>query len=465
MNSKPLSYDCWKSIISHVDPNKRLLLSLQSPAARSIEKTVPLKLDKLVFHDHRIEVDETVYECEIYQMDSCDEKPPYQVNGQNELNHRNICDVDCFGIPDYITKAGGMLPGGRFQKNLFGERDSENIESNGDRLEKLKQRLSVEKKRYNQVIEFRPKNDVTETPETIEDNYQRFRTCTFIVSKRIYTNGELEFLKNEDTWKLAIAFLKERIDRMEKRLLPFVNKEKNIRPNFEVHLIKKEGNSETVIKRVKYTGDFHNTIRSIWELMFSRRQSLVMKDFKFILEECPIPMPREQKMKTVALLLAGKVTTSSMTSIIDLSSSPLKQLFLILDSNEPGDVDHEFIRTSKYLTIFERSDKILPLILNLVHQTVEINLLMSNFLTNEDFVSLIRRWIETNKPVGTCFTFKDCGSEEEDIIQVISFACEQIDGAIEVNKLLTIPMRNDKELQVRYQFKKKTVKMTVVSLS
>uniref|UniRef100_A0A1I7TMV0 F-box domain-containing protein n=1 Tax=Caenorhabditis tropicalis TaxID=1561998 RepID=A0A1I7TMV0_9PELO len=464
MNSKPLSYDCWKSIISHVDPNKRLLLSLQCPSIRSQEKSIPLKIDWLVLHDHRIEVDEAVYEFAIYQMDCSHEKLPYRVNGQNELNHRNICDVDCFGIPDYITKAGGMLPGGRFQNNLFGERDSENIESNEGRIEKLKQRLSVEKERYNQVLEFCPKNDVTETPKTIEDNYQRFRTCTFTVSERIYTNGELELLKNENSRNLAISFLKERIDLMEKTLLPFYNKEKNICPRFEVHVIKFVGDSNTVVKRVKYTGDFHNTIRSIWELMFSRRHALVLHHFYFNLS-CSIPMPRELKMKTVELRLEGKVTPSSMTSIIDLSSSPLKELVLVSDNYEPGDADPEFVKTSKYLEIIGRPDRILPLISNLVHQAVEINFFANRSLRDEDFVVLIRSWVETNKPVGTCLTFTNFESEEEDIIQAFNFVCEQIEGAFAVNRLLTIPMRNYKELQVRYHFEEEELKMAVVSLT
>uniref|UniRef100_A0A1I7TAH8 Enkurin domain-containing protein n=1 Tax=Caenorhabditis tropicalis TaxID=1561998 RepID=A0A1I7TAH8_9PELO len=241
MNCKPLTYDSLKTVIQYLDPNTRFLLSSRIPSIRTAERAVPLIIKRLLIFNHCVDVNDVRYECVVYQVD-CKDKIPYRVSGKSDLNWKLTCDVDEFGTRDYITKAGGMLPGhnGHFENNLFGAYDLEVVPTNEGRLQKLEEILEIEKQQLNQLMNYIPENDAMDK----ENEMKSFCKFTLICSNppRIYEKEELKLLKSEETVKKAIKYLKDRIRQMENELNLFQNKSKNIRPKFEIHLVKRQGN-------------------------------------------------------------------------------------------------------------------------------------------------------------------------------------------------------------------------------
>uniref|UniRef100_A0A1I7TAK3 FTH domain-containing protein n=1 Tax=Caenorhabditis tropicalis TaxID=1561998 RepID=A0A1I7TAK3_9PELO len=450
MKCKPLSYDSLKTVIRYMNPNLRFLLSSRAPSIRTAERAVPLKIDKLLIGKHAIRVDEFVYEFEVYQVD-CEDKIPYKVSGDGELNFIWTCNVDKFGVRDYITRAGGMLPGnnGFNEKNLFGDYDLENIPTNEGRLQKLKRRLNVEKQRYNQLINYQPKDNLTNDKNSIFNFI-----CIHHKVTRKYKKEELELLENEEMVKKAIEYTNEKIKDMENELLPFENKRKNIRPIFEIHLTKQQSNSKScVIERVKYTGDLHKAGDSLMKFMFGKRQHAVQVNELWIYSKCQmLQLPFNLKMKIKHLNLMTNVSSISeiIKPIIEESSFPCEKLKIYSRLDERQKLDLEFIKHFKTLEIEGVTDLTLPFIQNLENQIVNIQVYTNLLLQSPDFINLIKNWVAINKPIGTCFTFY-CYQDDSVLIQIINRARDQIEGAIAGDKCVNIPMRNSAVLKVSYE--------------
>ncbi|PIC50848.1 hypothetical protein B9Z55_000159 [Caenorhabditis nigoni] len=80
-----------ETVFEYMDPSVRFHLSLHLPSLRSVEKGTHLKINKLIFKDNEITVNQTTYKLSIdrkYEI----EKPPLRSNGP--VDH----DVDEFGF-------------------------------------------------------------------------------------------------------------------------------------------------------------------------------------------------------------------------------------------------------------------------------------------------------------------------------------------------------------------------------
>uniref|UniRef100_A0A1I7TMV3 F-box domain-containing protein n=1 Tax=Caenorhabditis tropicalis TaxID=1561998 RepID=A0A1I7TMV3_9PELO len=414
MNSKPLSLDCLKSVLLNLDPNKRLLLSLQCPSIHALEKTVPLKIDTLKISDYEIGVNGTKYKCEIYQMNCCKNKPPYRVSGYDEDDDW-VHDVNKFGVPDY----GFEKKGSPWMSN-----GNEKLMDNECKIKELEYSISVEKQKCVQLLNFRPKNEENDG-RPLNWSYGIFENVH--ARGRLYTDKELELLPNEERRMEAISFVNEQIDLMEKQLIPYENMRDNIEPRFEVHLIKEEGDSSTVVKRIKYTGDLKKDSKTIWELMLSKRQHVVVANEFIISTSRSTPLPCELKISTTKF--KKDMPDEHIKSTIDLSGLPF--------------------------------EKMLPFLMNLVNQ--KVYLYDNYFFTNEIFALLIRSWVETKKPRGTCFIF-EMKRNEKQVEQLFDFLCDHINGAFKGNKLVFIPMENLKAIKITYEQEKSSMRMAVVAL-
>uniref|UniRef100_A0A1I7TAH1 Methyltransf_14 domain-containing protein n=1 Tax=Caenorhabditis tropicalis TaxID=1561998 RepID=A0A1I7TAH1_9PELO len=461
MNSKPLTYDSLKTVIQYMEPNTRILLYSKIPLIRTVERRVPLRLKELVVGNHHIRVNDISYSYEVYQMNDTKNV----VSGRSRLNGRTVCDVDEFGIRDYITKAGGMVPGnnGHVERNLFGDYDRENIPSNEGRLERLKKLLEVEKQQYSQLLNYRPNGNVNGGHRSFYQ-FTRLREDTI---GRIYKQEELELLENEENVKKVVESTKERIKRMKKELVPFENKRNNIRPNFEIHFMKSRGNKPLhLIKRINYTRDLHKAGEYLMEVMFGKRRDFQTNLSRFYLG-CTTQYPRSFKIKANKLCFIGDgpLNLDRLKPVIDESSFPLEEISIQKPFHNPQEIEHELIGNCKALKLSGKCDLLLRLIPTLQHQSVDF-FIPSYYFEREPFITLIRSWIETNNPVGTCFTFSTYQSKQH-AIEVLHFVNNQINGSVLFFDRVDIPMANSKVVRISYESDKQDsylIKMTVVSL-
>uniref|UniRef100_A0A1I7UDU9 F-box domain-containing protein n=1 Tax=Caenorhabditis tropicalis TaxID=1561998 RepID=A0A1I7UDU9_9PELO len=466
MNSKPLTYDSLKTVIQYMEPNTRFLLSSRCPSIRVLEKTVPLKVDELVFGGNFIRVNRKVYDYGLYQVDCKD--APWKISGYSSLNERWTDNVDEFGIRDFVTKAGGVIPGNGeiFEKTLFGKYDLEKIPTNDGRLEKLKRILEVEKQRYNQLLSFQPEDSLFSNKDEREsfDEFERIRYDTV----RIYNKKGLELLKNEEKVKKAVDFLKERIEHMEHEILPFENKINNIRPRFEIHISIRQENSELgVIERLKYTGDLKKAAYSLIKFMFADRGHTIQVNKILSPPPCPLDLKIKMKIKEIDFFGDLSISLKLIKQIMDMSSLPLEKLSIKVDSRDAHEMNQEIIRTAKNLDLGVNDDRIFSFVQNIKNQRVKCNVHSDYFLKNDKFINLIKNWVEVDKPIGTCFKFHFHAIKEVSSIKILNHVRHRINGAIFGNKCVNIPMNNSKTLKISYEqlpacnFR---IKMTVVSI-
>uniref|UniRef100_A0A1I7TAH9 F-box domain-containing protein n=1 Tax=Caenorhabditis tropicalis TaxID=1561998 RepID=A0A1I7TAH9_9PELO len=470
MNSKPLTYDSLKTVIQYLDPNTRFLISSRAPSIRVAEKAVPLIIDKLWIKVHQVSVNNISYECELYQVD-CKDNLPYRISGVSRLNRKLTCNVDEFGTRDYINAAGGMLPGnnGNMESNLFGFYDLEVIPTNEGRMQKLEEIFKIEKQRLDQLINYRPK----EEPNTDEiTSFHKFK-CIRTDPPRIYNEEELEILKNEEIVKMAIEYIKERIKEMENELILFQNKSKNIRPKFEIHLVKYQGNLSNVIERVKYTGNIHKAVENLLAFMFSKRRHVVRVNSFAMDRTCPVEIPDDLKMRIKSLNLYKNVSPilKILKPIIHEPSSTLEKLTLFIHPDEAENLDYEYIANSKLLLcdmLFTSSSSSLSSIIrSLRNQKVDFSFCTTQFLRSEDFILVIRNWLETNKPIGTCFTFPLYNSKDETVIRILNKFKNRFVNATAGIECVNIPMGSSAKLKISYFRNEPSIlclKMAVVPL-
>uniref|UniRef100_A0A1I7T3S2 FTH domain-containing protein n=1 Tax=Caenorhabditis tropicalis TaxID=1561998 RepID=A0A1I7T3S2_9PELO len=241
-------------------------------------------------------------------------------------------------------------------------------------------------------------------------------------------------------------------------------------PRFEVHLIKEEQENSCshVIERIEYTGDFHKAEESLRELMFAkRRDAVVVKKF-IINQECPIRMPSDLKIRAKELIINNKISTNLefVKPIIDESYLPFERLELLVEwGNDTEEIDYEFIKNSKFLEYHHTSQLQFEQIQVLRNPRVHFSTSSHSFLRGQDFIWLIRDWIDNEKPIDTCFTFSSSLFEEYYSIKLFKYVRERFDEAIVGNKCVNIPMRNSTILKISYKLDKHPyylIKMAVV---
>uniref|UniRef100_A0A1I7TAH6 FBA_2 domain-containing protein n=1 Tax=Caenorhabditis tropicalis TaxID=1561998 RepID=A0A1I7TAH6_9PELO len=456
MNSKPLTYDSLKTVILYMEPNTKLvdlefniviktfrfLLALRIPSIRLAEKTVPLKVDELVFvfNGHSISVNGTVYKYDIYQVD-CKDKLPYRVSGISELSLKLTCNVDEFGTRDYITEASGWLPGhdGGFGNNLFMKNDPIIIPTNEGRLQRLGEILEIEKQRLDQLLGFKPKNEIL-SDEKEQCGLFHFEFLNIGVRK--YEKKELEILKNEEMLRKAVEHTKDKIKQMEQELVLYHNRSNNTRPKFEIHLIKyREGSPPSVIERVNYTGDLHKAEESLLKFMFSNRLHVIVVNRLFINKQCSLRLPSDLKMRTKNLNIVQNVTSNQelMKSVVDQSYLPLESVTIIIELSETPELDYEFFGIFKQLYLVV-SGGWLPSLQSIQNQIVHISSVESTFFDGDQFHTLIRSWVKTKKAIGTCITLHTYFQEDSNAIRILDRVRNEFNEGTVGYRCVNIPM-------------------------
>uniref|UniRef100_A0A1I7T3S1 FBA_2 domain-containing protein n=1 Tax=Caenorhabditis tropicalis TaxID=1561998 RepID=A0A1I7T3S1_9PELO len=227
-------------------------------------------------------------------------------------------------------------------------------------------------------------------------------------------------------------------------------------PRFEIHLRKQRKNLRVyLIERISYTGDFHKAEESLREFMFGKRRHFVVVNKYFMINQnCPIPIPCGLKIRTKQLMINNKISTNLelIKPVIDESCLPFEKLSLIVNwSNDTQEIDYEFIKNCKLLKYYYISELQLPQILVLPNQRIYFSTSSYSFLPKEDFILLIKNWIETNKPIDTCFTFRISLFSESYLIELLNHVKESFHQATTGDKCVNIPIRNSTILKISYK--------------
>uniref|UniRef100_A0A1I7TAH7 FBA_2 domain-containing protein n=1 Tax=Caenorhabditis tropicalis TaxID=1561998 RepID=A0A1I7TAH7_9PELO len=159
-------------------------------------------------------------------------------------------------------------------------------------------------------------------------------------------------------------------------------------------------------------------------------------------------MPRDLKMRIKSLLIMEAPAFDLLKPLIHESSFPLETLKMCNNFKDERKMDYDFLRKSK-LFICNFSAE-LPFIQNLRNQIVHFPY-TARFIQNEDFIVLIRSWVETKKPIGTCFTFSSYHLKEDVAIQIMNKVKDRfVNSTVVDNKCVNIPMGTHAALKISY---------------
>ncbi|EGT55397.1 hypothetical protein CAEBREN_10310 [Caenorhabditis brenneri] len=111
MDQKPVSYLALKSLLGHMEANKRIQTVIACPSLRKVEKTIPLRIDHLAFmSDYEVKINNNLYSFGVIRQYR-EGPPPEEIqsaNGRGGLR----CDLDESGYerPSYrLTKTTGDI--------------------------------------------------------------------------------------------------------------------------------------------------------------------------------------------------------------------------------------------------------------------------------------------------------------------------------------------------------------------
>ncbi|CAL2048639.1 unnamed protein product [Caenorhabditis brenneri] len=101
MNSKPMTYDCLRTVLYYIESNKRIQCAIQIPSIRKLEKTLPLRIRKLSFSENFFVINQTEYLFGVVRHYDSQETPLF-IQSQNE---KGGCknDIDKYGFEDKDT--------------------------------------------------------------------------------------------------------------------------------------------------------------------------------------------------------------------------------------------------------------------------------------------------------------------------------------------------------------------------
>uniref|UniRef100_A0A1I7TAH5 FTH domain-containing protein n=1 Tax=Caenorhabditis tropicalis TaxID=1561998 RepID=A0A1I7TAH5_9PELO len=225
-------------------------------------------------------------------------------------------------------------------------------------------------------------------------------------------------------------------------------------PKFEIHLTKSQGDSPFhLIERVNYNGDLHKAEESLIKFMFSNRRHIVVVKRLSINKKSSIRLPSDLKMRIKNLNIVGNVTTNTklMKSVVDKSNLPLESLRIFIDCDNKPELDYEFIGIFKrfFLSLNNKNGWI-PAIQSLQNQIVNVNSVSGRYFKGEQFHLLIKSWIETEKHIGTCFTFHTHLKEKSDATKILNFVRDRFDEATDGEKCVNIPMSSSAVIKLSF---------------
>ncbi|KAF1764191.1 hypothetical protein GCK72_004138 [Caenorhabditis remanei] len=109
MNSRPLSYYSSKSVLKHMDPNKRFLLASRCPSIRTADRATPLNIDIFDYSENAFQVNHTEYKIGIYKKYLNGAETPREARRDNARGG-TYYDLDQYGFDD-LSGENTLTPG------------------------------------------------------------------------------------------------------------------------------------------------------------------------------------------------------------------------------------------------------------------------------------------------------------------------------------------------------------------
>ncbi|EGT37371.1 hypothetical protein CAEBREN_17484 [Caenorhabditis brenneri] len=450
MNSKPLSYDCLKTVLLHMDAHTRINVSSRIPSIRKAEKSVPLKIKYLCFGFYSIGIDNTEYQVGIFR-DYGALKTPNYVEKCNEEGG-SYYDIDEDGFEDSSTMEQKLLPEDIAIKPLEIKeplpRNDDTIRQKEAEIIDLKNEISELDTQYKKYLSDHGFETIEELAEQLHSAQERndeplYQTLSSAFSEMRFRNAWIMSRLND-------------IDKIRHYIQCYNDFRNKISPPYKsyIHLTAsqmedlEEGRIGEQIERVEYNRLLPFALRAVSDFIFKGRRHPVYVESIFIEQQNIIRAPCDLKLKirNVDLFFESPgLASSALKPIIHCSTFPLKELKVrgffpdpVINSNH---FQCEMAKDAEKLSIDFGDNNIvwLPILLALHNKNVEKT--CNNSLEVDDYVALIRAWAVHGKTVGTVFTFHLARTFAGQ--QVLDRVAEEHQHAVKRDRCVKVPISNN----------------------
>ncbi|CAL2043343.1 unnamed protein product [Caenorhabditis brenneri] len=467
-SEKPMSYANLRIFLPYLEANKRIQLASRAPLLRTMDKILPLTLESLKYGHDTITINETEYKVGVVRH-YCDRKNYRSDAFYEEQEKllkiflKKLRILDSAGYfkdeeskNEFLQFLQNYTKGESFQKEhpedksdpwkhelaklldfyqFYPRQDTpEHIDDQNKRgglahdIDEYGFQLydSLRTGEPGDVVMARfqgtdmRRNDDREM-ESIEKEYEEAKQkyCSYfklslLNSDGIFSNvnSMMEYLNfvlthtDQEVYDYHtqlrdigryVSCCKERVEDIRDKLQPFYNRKYSIPLEYTPY-IQLSVNGKPV-QSVKYTKKLRCALR---ELFLTRRRDPVQVKTLIVHQSDIIRVPPGIKFKIRKLNLNGNLSVicDSLKPLIDDSSYPLEEVSATHTAG--NEFQHETIRTARRLVI--RSYVWLPTLLIIQNKNVHrVN--DGGTLTVEDYIELIESWMNSEKEVGTTWSF------------------------------------------------------------
>ncbi|CAL2034199.1 unnamed protein product [Caenorhabditis brenneri] len=382
MNSKPLSYDCLKTVLLHMDAHTRINVSSRIPSIRKAEKSVPLKIKYLCFGFYSIGIDNTEYQVGIFR-DYGALKTPNYVEKCNEEGG-SYYDIDEDGFEDSSTMEQKILPEDIAIKPL---EIKEPLPRNDDTI-RQKEAEIIDLKNQISELDTQYKKYLSDHGfETIEELAEQLHSAQERNDEPLYQTLSSAFLEMRFRNAWIMSRLND-IDKIRHYIQCYNDFRNKISPPYRsyIHLTAsqtedlKEGRIGEQIERVEYNKLLPFALRAVSDFIFKGRRHPVYVESIFIEQQNIIRAPCDLKLKirNVDLFFESPgLASSALKPIIHCSTFPLKELkvrnYLFDPLINSNDFQCELAKNAEKLIIDCSGNNViwLPILLDLQNKNVE----------------------------------------------------------------------------------------------
>ncbi|EGT33127.1 hypothetical protein CAEBREN_23241 [Caenorhabditis brenneri] len=445
MISKPMTYDCLRTVLSYIEPNKRIQCAIQISSIRKLEKTLPLRIRKLSFSENFFVINQTEYLFGVFRHYDSQETPQF-IQSQNEKGGCKY-DIDKYGFEDKDT----------WNKPMPGD-----IVMNAQEVEEPRRDINTIRVREQEIRELE-----MELPGL-------HNKITLWQAQKEYISEEQAVLlrSNAIQAKWQIDQKMEEIERAHYEIQCYKCFRDNTPPPFESFIQLRLCDEETrfdatftnqKFERLVCNKTLPDAMRAVLKLIFENRQHPVQVTKTDVDQDHILRLPSDFKMNLRCLSVRGVLgkVCDPLSSIIDAACLPLEKVYVESDAGFINDFQPELARTAKKLIIGNHWDidiEWLPVFRTLQNQYVKM---LDDTLPAADFIELIRSWLQEGKRVGTTFIF--CGQTQPPT-ELFEAAEQQFPRTHREDRSITIPMTSFSKIQVSHYRNDGILEMKVLSV-
>ncbi|EFP06723.1 hypothetical protein CRE_12014 [Caenorhabditis remanei] len=389
MNSSPLSYDSSKSVLKHMEANKRFLLASRCSSIRRADRATPLNIDTFSYSDKSFKVNNTEYKIGVYKKYLNGAETPPQAREDNDAGGADY-ELDQYGFVDFCE---------------------ENTPTPGD--------IDLRKYYFKDWIIDQDDSLIPFFEDDLMENRNNFAALKAVGFKNVEEENKL----NNDI-KNAVAVLQRFYSRRDGLPVPFKS---------YIQLTITTANGEPYIERLEYNKKLHEAVKYLTGKFIGNRLHPVAIGYFCAYGEL-MRFPVGLRMDVKSLVVSNIHNVQEI--LPPLLTNTVQRVHAVVES--AGDFECEIVKNAEILDLQDGISVIDPsIVINLTN--LKANLILWRW-TVEDFMEVVRNWVEVvEKKVGTSYKFTII--LEESVTQpLIESIKEQYEEAKEVGVLYVLCM-------------------------